>query len=316
MNGETTRNGMTILSRSHFRASFKGMGFDGMWQGPHNPRGARPCIGKQCKRGQALPPLARLGWGRWSSQWVAKGEVGKSRSLLKRYKAQLHSLSLPEKEAAVGVMLGDASLQTQDGGRTHRLKLLQGEKNRLYLCHLSELFSDWILSPPAPQHRVSALGREARAWRTQTMSHRAFNELAEIFLPDGGKKSIPPNLVGEHLTPRGLAYWLMDDGGRSNCNRDRPELRGMTINTQGFTEEEVTWLSNGLRLHFRLDCWVGRDKGRWVITILGRSFPHLMRMVGPYLHPSMLYKFPLAALAELEKLGPANHAGEGQGATE
>lgn len=44
------------------------------------------------------------------------------------------------------------------------------------------------------------------------MSHPAFNELAEIFLPDGGKKSISPNLVGEQLTGRGLAYWLMADG--------------------------------------------------------------------------------------------------------
>lgn len=54
----------------------------------------------------------------------------------------------------------------------------------------------------------------------------------------------------------------MDDGGRSNYNRDRPELRGMTINTQGFTEQEVGWLVTGLRLHFRLDCWVGKKKER------------------------------------------------------
>ena len=139
MNGETTINGMTILSRSQFVDSFKGMG------------------GASLAR-HSLARDARVGQRRWSSQWIAKGEVGKSRSLLLRYKGQLHSLSLPEKEAAVGLMLGDASLQTQDGGRTHRLKLLQGEKNRLYLCHLNELFSDWILS-----HRPPSIGSQPLA---------------------------------------------------------------------------------------------------------------------------------------------------------
>lgn len=95
--------------------------------------------------GSRFASLDKMAWGiapnligaskkRWSSQWVSKGEVGKSRLLLARYKKQFHSLSLPQKKAAIGLMLGDASLQTQDGGKSHRLKLLQGDKNRDYLC--------------------------------------------------------------------------------------------------------------------------------------------------------------------------------------
>jgi hypothetical protein len=88
----------------------------------------------------------------------------------------------------------------------------------------------------------------------------------------------------------------MDDGGRSNYNKDRPEVRGVTINSHGFARAEVASLVMGLRISFRLDCWIGKNKSRWVIIISGRSYPHLLRLIDPYLHPSMLYKFPLADL--------------------
>ncbi len=50
-------------------------------------------------------------------QSVEKWEIRKSRSLLKRYKEQLHSLTPIQREVGVGVMVGDASLQSQGGGK-------------------------------------------------------------------------------------------------------------------------------------------------------------------------------------------------------
>ncbi|BDA51714.1 LOW QUALITY PROTEIN: probable LAGLIDADG homing endonuclease (mitochondrion) [Coccomyxa sp. Obi] len=226
--------------------------------------------------------------GRSNFSYLRKEEIGKSRNLLKRYKQQLDCLSKEQKDVAIGVMLGDGSLQTQNGGKSYRLKLLQGGKNREYLFHLCDVFSEWVLSPPSPQHRKSvATGKVLEAWRAQTISHPAFNELAEIFLDEKGRKILPTTLVRDHLTRVALHTGLMDDGGRSNYNKDRPELKGITINTQGFTEAEVHSLASGLKLYFRLDCWVGRNKGRWTIIISGLSFQHLAKMIGPYIHPSM-----------------------------
>ena len=224
---------------------------------------------------------------------VRKQEIGKSRTLLKRYKQQLTSLSMVEGQVAIGIMLGDASLQTQDGGKSYRLKLLQGDKNKDYLFHLCTVFSRWILSPPSPQDRQSkTTGESLKAWRSQTISHKAFNVLAKIFIDEKGKKRVSPNLVKEHLTDRGLAYWLMDDGGKSNYNKDRPKLKGVTINTQGFSKAEVEGLAAQLIPIFGLNCWTGRNKGKWTIVISGKSFPILAKRIGPYLHPSMVYKFP------------------------
>ncbi|KAI9708138.1 MAG: hypothetical protein M1812_008109 [Candelaria pacifica] len=224
---------------------------------------------------------------------VKRQEIGKSRTPLKRYKQQLASLSTIERQVAVGIMLGDASLQTQDGGKSYRLKLLQGDKNKDYLFHLSAVFSRWVLSPPSPQNRQSkTTGGELKAWRSQTISHKAFNTLAKIFLDDKGKKRIPTNLVKRYLTDRGLAYWLMDDGGKSNYNKGRPKLRGVTINTQGFLRTEVDHLVAQLASVFNLDCWVGKNKGRWTIVISGKSFPILAKKIAPYIHHSMVSKFP------------------------
>ena len=64
------------------------------------------------------------GNGKSNSSYLHKEKIGKSRNLLKRYKQQLASLSQDQKDVAIGVMLGDGSLQTQDGGRSYRLKLL------------------------------------------------------------------------------------------------------------------------------------------------------------------------------------------------
>jgi hypothetical protein len=47
---------------------------------------------------------------------------GPNNKLLKEYKKSLFLLSNTQRDASIGLMLGDASLQTQNGGKTHRMK--------------------------------------------------------------------------------------------------------------------------------------------------------------------------------------------------
>jgi hypothetical protein len=70
---------------------------------------------------------------------IRKHEIGNSRIRLKQYKEQLH-LTPKIKEIGLGVMLGDASLQTQNNGATFRLKFEGGNKNRAYIQHLRDEF--------------------------------------------------------------------------------------------------------------------------------------------------------------------------------
>jgi hypothetical protein len=84
----------------------------------------------------------------------------------------------------------------------------------------------------------------------------------------------------------------MDDGGKSGYNKDRPKLKGVTINTQGFSKVEVDNLVAQLISVFGLDCWIGRNKGKWTIVISGKSFSILAKRIGPHIHYSMVYNFP------------------------
>lgn len=56
---------------------------------------------------------------------ITKAEViglGPNSRLLRQYKESLVELSPTQREAAIGLILGDASLQTQNGGKTFRMK--------------------------------------------------------------------------------------------------------------------------------------------------------------------------------------------------
>jgi len=57
-------------------------------------------------------------------------------------------LSTIQFEASIGLMLGDASLQSQNKGKTYRLKFEWSDKTKSYLDHVFNLFDEWVLSNP------------------------------------------------------------------------------------------------------------------------------------------------------------------------
>ena len=68
--------------------------------------------------------------------------------LIKEYKKSLTSLTTLQWEASIGLMLGDASLQTQNKGKTYRMKFEWSDKSKPYLLHVYNLFYEWVLSNP------------------------------------------------------------------------------------------------------------------------------------------------------------------------
>lgn len=103
------------------------------------------------------------------------------KKLLQEYKKTL-SLSKTLFEISVGLLLGDASLQTQDGGKIYRLKFQQSDNlHRDSLFHLHQLFYDWALSPPY-------FDEKRNMWSFQTISHSDFGQLAQLFVLDSNAK--------------------------------------------------------------------------------------------------------------------------------
>jgi hypothetical protein len=152
------------------------------------------------------------------------------------------------------------------------------------------LFSDWILTEPKKQVRINRNGNEVTTWVFQTFSHEAFNPLAKLFINSEGKKGISPNLIKDHLTPKGLAYWFMDDGGKLDYSSN--DGKGIVLNTQCFSESEVNIMASELQSKFGLIIWVKSNKGRGVIAISGKSYENFLELVSPFIIESMIHKLP------------------------
>ena len=209
---------------------------------------------------------------------------------MKDYKNSLTSLSQIQKEASIGLMLGDASLQTQNNGKTFRLKFEWGDRQKAYIDHVYSLFDEWVLSDPHKKTRISPKGNIVVNWGFQTISHEAFNFLAELFLVEK-KKTISNNLIRDHLTARGLAYWFMDDGGKLDYNKNS-KSKSLVLNTQSFLNEEVENMAAELSLKFNLQCEVRTNKGKKIIVIKSMSYNNFLELTEHFIIKEMKYKLP------------------------
>ena len=227
--------------------------------------------------------------------------------LMKEYKNSLISLFQIQREVSIGfppplsdiyiifqqrggLMLGDASLHTQNNGKTFRLKFEWGDRHKAYVDHVYSLFDEWVLSDPHKKTRISPKGNTVVNWGFQTISHEAFNFLAELFLAEK-KKTISNNLIRDHLTARGLAYWFMDDGGKLDYNKNSKN-KALVLNTQSFSSEEVENMASELSLKFNFNCEVRSNKGKKIIVIKSMSYYNFLEITEPFIISEMKYKLP------------------------
>jgi hypothetical protein len=98
-------------------------------------------------------------------------------------------------------------------------------------------------------------------------------------------KKVPHNIY-DLLTPRGLAFWIMDDGSRHGS--------GLHISVYAFSNEDVDKLMYTLQDKFSLRCSIhyNRDK-KPRIYIFKESMGNLITLVKPYFIKEMLYKLGL-----------------------
>src|SRR5437588_10628844 len=99
-------------------------------------------------------------------------------------------LSQELRDALVGLLLGDACVETQNGGRTYRVKVEQSSQHREYVQHLHQLFGPWVLAPPREKRCRASNGSVTTSWAFSTVSHGTFRFYAHQFY-DGRVKRVP-----------------------------------------------------------------------------------------------------------------------------
>lgn len=83
----------------------------------------------------------------------------------------------------------------------------------------------------------------------------------------------------------------MDDGGKLDYNKNSKN-KGLVLNTQSFTKNEVKMMSRELSTKFNLKTNVRYNKNKYVIIIESESFILFNKITSDFIIPSMKYKLP------------------------
>lgn len=146
-----------------------------------------------------------------------------------------------------------------------------------YVFALFEIFKDFCGTPP--QKEWNKTFSTFSVWFS-TLHCPVFNPYYELFYPNGVK--VVPINIGELLTARGLAFWIMDDGCKAGS--------GLEFCTDSFLKEEVELLVEVLKTRFNLDCTYRVYQNGWRIYVKAHSIETLRALVLPYTYPYFHYK--------------------------
>lgn len=136
----------------------------------------------------------------------------------------------------VGTLLGDVYGSIPARGVNPVFEFKQNIIHYFYLLYMYSIFSDLGYSNasyPVPYWTGDGNGGRHRYLHFRTIANGAFMSLFLSFYPTGVGKVLLANIF-DLLTPRALAFWIMDDGGA--------HLSGLTLHTNNFTFEEVDTL--------------------------------------------------------------------------
>lgn len=211
---------------------------------------------------------------------------------IENYKKGL-KLSDVQREVLVGVLLGDAHLETKNGGQSYRIKFEQSIKHKPYLDHLYMVFDGWVRTPPKEKLKRIETRENWNVW-FQTLSHPSLRFYGQQFYNMNCKR-VPP-LINRLLTPRALAYWFMDDGSIKS-----KQSKAIIFNTHAFSTKCVENLCEVLKDKFGLLAKPRKQKDGLQIFVSGASFEVFFGLVGKFVIPEMKYKIPKARQTHVPK---------------
>lgn len=203
--------------------------------------------------------------------------------LIREYKDTLHGLSSYQKDSAIGHLLGDARIEKTKSNNGCLLKFEWGDLNKEYAFLVYEEFKSYILTEPRKQQRINKLGNTNITWCFQTIAHKDFDFLADMFLQDNKKKLSQE--VYNNLSPRVLSRWFMDDGGMNGSHS-----RGIQFNTQSFTVDEVNNLCEALNNKYQFEAWVVIKKNKPIINIPAKHYNKFVEITKDHMLDSMKKK--------------------------
>ena len=199
--------------------------------------------------------------------------------------AESIKLTDEQREILVGTLLGDGHLETQNKGRTFRLKVEHSVNQKDYTDWLYEKFKNLVLTKPqVKEQKIN--GKLYQKYWFSTVSNGAVRFYAQQFYQNG--KKVVPKFIAKMVTPLSLAVWFMDDGSlKSKFHRAR------IINTQCFNELDLKRLQEMLLKKFNINTTLRNQKEGKQIYNPSTDIEKFISIIKSYIHNSMEYKIKL-----------------------
>lgn len=185
-----------------------------------------------------------------------------------------------------GTLLGDsfAEKRIESGGT--RISFQQEDTNMEYLMKFHKDISEMgycSKNKPEILTRIGKGGKIRRYYKFHTWTFNSFNRIRESWYDNKNIKRVPQD-IALYLTPRALAYWIMDDGSKLS--------NGVKLSTNSFTLKDLDLLCQVLKDKYNLVCSIQSAgvEDQYVIYIWKESMDNLTKIVRPYMVESMLRK--------------------------
>ena len=171
------------------------------------------------------------------------------------------------KDVLIGILLGDAHIVKRSSTGNSRLVYAQTAiAHKAYFEYVYSFFNTFC------------------AISFTTMQLPCFNVFRKLFYLSN-VKTVPINIY-ELLTPKGLAFLIMDDASKHGT--------GLHINVYAFSYSDVDKLMFALQDKFNLKCSIHYNRdNKPRIYLFKKSMDHLITLVKPYFINEMLYKLGL-----------------------
>ena len=190
---------------------------------------------------------------------------------IREYKNTLKLTDI-QKSILIGTLLGDGHLETQDEGKTYRLKIEHQLAQQDYTEWLYNHFKEWVRN--GIYRKVKSQSKEYVGFNTY--SHGAFRFYAQQFYVD--KKKYIPKMIDKLLNPLVVAIWFMDDGSWKS-----EKHKTFIIHTLGFTKKDLMLVQDSFRKLFNIETALHRQKEKyWRLYIKSSSAKEFEKLIQPY----------------------------------
>lgn len=179
-----------------------------------------------------------------------------------------------QRSLITGLLLGDGHLETQNKGRTYRLKVEHCLEQKDYLKWLHDHFKNWVRN--GIYQKKKSNGKIYVGFNTY--SHGALRFYAQQFY--GNKKKKIPKMIGKILDPIGIAIWFMDDGSWKSKNHNT-----YIIHTLGFNKKDLEIIQKVFLQKFGIKTSLHRQKRKYLrLYILSESSKDFKKLIYPYVN--------------------------------